>query len=213
MNCSLLKRSKIKNRLDFQHVIFCFNCRNVFELLEKINQDSIANSHRTKSRITFTNFQNSKYRGFQRTLDNDSGFLNLFHRLAEKLEKAEKSDNDEIGNYTCVLRNLHILDHNNNLDLQDLIDSFYMEPTNIPDVWLRDQQVQNYKTCYQIAESNPQHQQENVEEGKPNIAKISQFLKCLGKASCKTCMHHDICLLYTSPSPRDLSTSRMPSSA
>ena len=24
---------------------------------------------------------------------------------------------------------------------------------------------------------------------------------------------HDICLLYTSPSPRDLSTSRMPSSA
>ena len=26
-------------------------------------------------------------------------------------------------------------------------------------------------------------------------------------------IHHDICLLYTSPSPRDLSTSRMPSSA
>ena len=25
--------------------------------------------------------------------------------------------------------------------------------------------------------------------------------------------HHQICLLYTSPSPRDLSTSRMPSSA
>ena len=25
--------------------------------------------------------------------------------------------------------------------------------------------------------------------------------------------HHDPCLLYTSPSPRDLSTSRMPSSA
>ena len=24
---------------------------------------------------------------------------------------------------------------------------------------------------------------------------------------------HDVCLLYTSPSPRDLSTSRMPSSA
>ena len=25
--------------------------------------------------------------------------------------------------------------------------------------------------------------------------------------------HHKVCLLYTSPSPRDLSTSRMPSSA
>ena len=28
-----------------------------------------------------------------------------------------------------------------------------------------------------------------------------------------TCIQHEICLLYTSPSPRDLSTSRMPSSA
>ena len=28
-----------------------------------------------------------------------------------------------------------------------------------------------------------------------------------------TAAHHLICLLYTSPSPRDLSTSRMPSSA
>ena len=27
------------------------------------------------------------------------------------------------------------------------------------------------------------------------------------------CLTHKICLLYTSPSPRDLSTSRMPSSA
>ena len=31
---------------------------------------------------------------------------------------------------------------------------------------------------------------------------------------CSNCGHHNrICLLYTSPSPRDLSTSRMPSSA
>ena len=28
-----------------------------------------------------------------------------------------------------------------------------------------------------------------------------------------SCAHHNHCLLYTSPSPRDLSTSRMPSSA
>ena len=29
----------------------------------------------------------------------------------------------------------------------------------------------------------------------------------------KSCIYNNICLLYTSPSPRDLSTSRMPSSA
>ena len=35
---------------------------------------------------------------------------------------------------------------------------------------------------------------------------------CGGCCACATC-HLYICLLYTSPSPRDLSTSRMPSSA
>ena len=31
--------------------------------------------------------------------------------------------------------------------------------------------------------------------------------------ACRMCVVEDDCLLYTSPSPRDLSTSRMPSSA
>ena len=38
-----------------------------------------------------------------------------------------------------------------------------------------------------------------------------QFAMVLKKVLSK--QHYDVCLLYTSPSPRDLSTSRMPSSA
>ena len=38
-------------------------------------------------------------------------------------------------------------------------------------------------------------------------AVVSTFVKLMGKSK------YDPCLLYTSPSPRDLSTSRMPSSA
>ena len=36
---------------------------------------------------------------------------------------------------------------------------------------------------------------------------------CLGTWGIHFGIQHKICLLYTSPSPRDLSTSRMPSSA
>ena len=39
------------------------------------------------------------------------------------------------------------------------------------------------------------------------------FLTLAGSTSAAGCMHIYSCLLYTSPSPRDLSTSRMPSSA
>ena len=40
---------------------------------------------------------------------------------------------------------------------------------------------------------------------------INLFEKVLKKEISE--LHHESCLLYTSPSPRDLSTSRMPSSA
>ena len=38
-------------------------------------------------------------------------------------------------------------------------------------------------------------------------------LEALGLKKIGQVVEHEICLLYTSPSPRDLSTSRMPSSA
>ena len=42
--------------------------------------------------------------------------------------------------------------------------------------------------------------------------KISMILGPSGTGK-SVCIKHMVCLLYTSPSPRDLSTSRMPSSA
>lgn len=183
---------------------------NVFELLEQINQDNIADSHRSQSPFTYANFQNSKYRGFQPAMDlpgtysvkvesrfkrqadggSNSGFLNLFDRLAEKIKVVEKSEEEEIGNYTCVLRHLHFLDHNNDLDLRAMISQ--MDNYANPNKWLKDQQIQNYQSCYQMAENIPRHEQPFVEEGKPNMAKHQMFFKCLSKQSYETCMHHDL---------------------
>ena len=42
---------------------------------------------------------------------------------------------------------------------------------------------------------------------------LLSYSKVTGWATQKEVLGYDICLLYTSPSPRDLSTSRMPSSA
>ena len=49
--------------------------------------------------------------------------------------------------------------------------------------------------------------------GKLSEDNISDALAEVRKALLSADVHFRVCLLYTSPSPRDLSTSRMPSSA
>ena len=44
-------------------------------------------------------------------------------------------------------------------------------------------------------------------------ASIDRWASMFGAGPFVVAPHHKTCLLYTSPSPRDLSTSRMPSSA
>ena len=48
----------------------------------------------------------------------------------------------------------------------------------------------------------------NIEKTWPNLKKVGE-----NKTICLFFWEPSTCLLYTSPSPRDLSTSRMPSSA
>ena len=46
-----------------------------------------------------------------------------------------------------------------------------------------------------------------------NVGDRAFVILTSGNLSTSQAVYHRICLLYTSPSPRDLSTSRMPSSA
>merc|ERR1711890_76327 len=185
---------------------------NVFELLEQINQDNIADSHRTQSPFTYANFHNSKYRGFQpavdlqgtysvkvesrfkRQADGDSnnGFLNLFDRLAEKIKVVEKTEEEEIGNYTCVLRHLHFLDHNNDLDLRAMINT--IDNHQNANKWLKEQQIQNYQTCYQMAEICPATNSRLLKKGNPTW----QSTSCSSSA-CRSRATRPVCTTTSGP--------------
>ena len=69
----------------------------------------------------------------------------------------------------------------------------------------------------QIVEAQVQWAPEMMVEvtlGEPDdFLKVRETLTRIGVASRKEKKLYQSCLLYTSPSPRDLSTSRMPSSA
>ena len=64
------------------------------------------------------------------------------------------------------------------------------------------QLLNEYKLSYQILNAKPE-----------NVKRESQIVAQAGKKETITIATNMACLLYTSPSPRDLSTSRMPSSA
>ena len=63
-------------------------------------------------------------------------------------------------------------------------------------VWMGNLQSKNQSQAQIAAEKHIRAQWDNLEPMNPHRA-----------------AHYGVCLLYTSPSPRDLSTSRMPSSA
>eukprot|EP00831_Metopus_contortus_P067175 TRINITY_DN59928_c0_g1_i1.p1 TRINITY_DN59928_c0_g1~~TRINITY_DN59928_c0_g1_i1.p1 ORF type:complete len:156 (+),score=30.68 TRINITY_DN59928_c0_g1_i1:153-620(+) len=69
--------------------------------------------------------------------------------------------------------------------------------------------TQGDSTCLKKVDFTKNIHGKEIEVGQKALNQLKTFLK-----GCKwNCPQINICLLYTSPSPRDLSTSRMPSSA
>ena len=64
----------------------------------------------------------------------------------------------------------------------------------------------NEKQSVEIEECKLDKKQDDFDSRSNRIPEVDEFYVDLG-------MQYRLCLLYTSPSPRDLSTSRMPSSA
>ena len=71
-----------------------------------------------------------------------------------------------------------------------------------------------HEGCTRVSQSTPRWREQ--EESPVCYVLIRYQVSCKSRLRCRTIRQNSIffcCLLYTSPSPRDLSTSRMPSSA
>merc|ERR1712036_138630 len=119
------------------------------------------------------------------------GFLELGDRLAEKLKETQEHAIAKIGNFTCVMKELNVLNEQNQIDVRGM--KKLLEKYNMPSEWFKNHEIKNIEVCYQMSEAVPQYVQDDYEyPGAPNLAKMKAFMQCCKESKRRTCMYQDM---------------------
>merc|ERR1711981_540119 len=128
---------------------------------------------------------------FKRQADDS---LALNDRLKEKLEHMMKEHVEHVSNMTCVLREMKVIDQNNNIDVRAMKKD--AEQYKLPSAWFGDRYEEILDSCYEVAENLPAGLQDkvlpnNYDGPMRNLGKIKSFMNCCKSAKMKLCMYQD----------------------
>merc|ERR1711978_277036 len=121
--------------------------------------------------------------------------LDLGDRLVEKLAEQKHHMEAKIGNMTCVMKELNVLDASNNIDIQAMKRD--IQKYTMPSEWFKNKYEHLLDTCYEMATNLPAEIAENSvitgeTFGTVKLGEVKMFSKCCEKAKMKLCMHQDI---------------------
>merc|ERR1711981_667860 len=128
---------------------------------------------------------------FKRQADDS---LALNDRLKEKLEHMMNEHVEHVSNMTCVLREMNVIDQNNNIDVRAMKKD--AEQYKLPSAWFGDRYEEILDSCYEVAENLPAGLQDKVLPNNyngpmRNLGKIKSFMNCCKSAKMKLCMYQD----------------------
>jgi len=116
----------------------------------------------------------------------------LGDRLTDKLKQETEEWQAKLGNASCVLKELDIIDQNENLDISGMVQSVERgEWGEFPDQWLKEQHIKDCRTCATFADSIPKTVFEECAWGE-KWGRIMMFFQCEKDTKYKTCMNHDM---------------------
>merc|ERR1739844_622543 len=116
----------------------------------------------------------------------------LGDRLTEKLKEETEEMKAKMGNASCVLKELDIIDQNENLDVSGMVQSIENgEWGKFEDEWLEKQHIKDCRTCATFAETIPKSVFAECAYGE-KWGKIMMFFQCEKESKYKTCMNHDM---------------------
>jgi hypothetical protein len=128
---------------------------------------------------------------FKRQADDS---LALNDRLKEKLEHMMNEHVEQVSNMTCVLREMNVIDQNNNIDVKAMKKD--AKQYKLPSAWFGERYEEILDSCYQVAENLPAGLQDKVLPNNyngpmRNLGKIKSFMNCCKSAKMKLCMYQD----------------------
>merc|ERR1712095_2412 len=116
----------------------------------------------------------------------------LGDRLTEKLQQETVEMQAKLGNASCVLKELDIIDQNENLDVSGMVQSIERgEWGEFPDEWLKEQHIKDCRNCAAFTDSIPKTVFEECAYGE-KWGRIMMFFHCENEAKFKCCMNHDM---------------------
>merc|ERR1719507_673121 len=185
----MMQMMKMKN-VDYSSS--SYNSDNAFDMIsdmfdQQSNYKSSSDYNNQMGRMSqFKNMFNSMR--FKRAAGDN---LDLGDRLVEKLAEQKHQMEAKIGNMTCVMRELNVLDASNNIDVQA------MKRYTMPSEWFKNKYEHLLDTCYEMATNLPAEIAENSvitgeTFGPVKLGEVKMFSKCCEKAKMKLCMHQDI---------------------
>merc|ERR1712141_536585 len=118
-----------------------------------------------------------------------SDLYELGDRLSEKLMEQKEEMKAKMGNWSCAMKELKIVDDNLELDLENMLDD--IKSMNIRDKWLEDKTIEDVRTCYAVAQSLPVRFFAEFPMPEQWV-KIKKFKKCKKMSMFQTCMNNDI---------------------
>merc|ERR1719483_1066188 len=121
--------------------------------------------------------------------------LDLGDRFEAKLQAEKQRTTEKIGNMTCILQELNVLDKQNNIDITAIKEG--MTKYKLPSQWFKTRYTELLDTCYQMATTLPgtiekQYEVETKTGTKVDVAQIKTFMKCCAKAKGQLCMNQDL---------------------
>jgi len=198
----MMQMMKMKNMMrdnDQTYSSSSYNSDNAFDMFsemfdnyeQKDNYRSSSDYKNPMGRMSqFKNMFNSMR--FKRAAGDN---LDLGDRLVEKLAEQKHQMEAKIGNMTCVMRELNVLDASNNIDVQAMKRD--TQKYTMPSEWFKNKYEHLLDTCYEMATNLPAEIAENSvitgeTFGTVKLGEVKMFSKCCEKAKMKLCMHQDI---------------------
>merc|ERR1712168_743558 len=116
--------------------------------------------------------------------------LDLGDKLADKLKQEQELIKSSVGNMTCIMKKMGVINDQNELDINT--QKRALKKLNFDSKWLHDRIEDDMEMCVNMANALPNEVQHRFHyPGMVNLSKLKAYKKCCLETRLRTCAFYD----------------------